>query len=544
MLIRRVALILGCLLVLAGALGPGAARPARAASTTLVINEIFNSNTVVPPGAQNEYIEIMNVGDTPIDVSANGGWFVYNKNGRDSLAGIPNPVIQPGEMRAIPATQLPGGDIGVGTIVSGVNIGLDTFADYVGLADAQGQASDAVNWGTLNPNWFGYNLFTAEYILDGPLPIPLPDTIRSLQRFPDGRDTNSYTDWAFISSSPGAPSCDDPYEDDDTLATARLFSTSSGTQTHRICGPGDQDWYGITMSAGYTYTLVVAPTGATLIATARLYGNNGVLLATGTPSGRGSYLSYRPLFSGGYYALVTGNGGASGDDWLYEVTLSNNSCGAFTDVPPGSPFYLFVHCLACRGILNGYTDPALCPSGVPCYRPQVDVTRGQIAKIVTNAAGWTNPIPVIQQTFADVPPTHLFWEGIEQLAVHNAISGYACGGPNEPCGPGNRPYFRPGNPATRGQIAKIVSLAAQIADPIPTTRQTFADVPASAPFWLWIEQLAGRQILSGYLCGGPSEPCDPALRPYFRPGANVTRGQLAKIVATLFFPNCPTLVQR
>jgi hypothetical protein len=26
-------------------------------------------------------------------------------------------------------------------------------------------------------------------------------------------------------------------------------------------------------------------------------------------------------------------------------------------------------------------------------------------------------------------------------------------------GPGNRPYFRPNNPATRGQLAKIVTLA-------------------------------------------------------------------------------------
>jgi hypothetical protein len=61
--------------------------------------------------------------------------------------------------------------------------------------------------------------------------------------------------------------------------------------------------------------------------------------------------------------------------------------------------------------------------------------------------------------------------------------------------------------ATRGQIAKIDALAAQLPDPIPSTRQTFADVPPTAPFWLWIEQLAGRGIVSGYTCGGPGEPC-------------------------------------
>src|SRR5262249_52694667 len=33
----------------------------------------------------------------------------------------------------------------------------------------------------------------------------------------------------------------------------------------------------------------------------------------------------------------------------------------------------------------------------------------------------------------------------------------------------------------------------------------------------------------GYSCGGPGEACDSQHHPYFRPYANVTRGQLAKI---------------
>src|SRR5207248_6629952 len=36
-------------------------------------------------------------------------------------------------------------------------------------------------------------------------------------------------------------------------------------------------------------------------------------------------------------------------------------------------------------------------------------------------------------------------------------------------------------------------------------------------------------IVSGYTCGGPGEPCDAQHRPYFRPYAYVTRGQLSKI---------------
>ena len=38
---------------------------------------------------------------------------------------------------------------------------------------------------------------------------------------------------------------------------------------------------------------------------------------------------------------------------------------------------------------------------------------------------------------------------------------------------------------------------------------------------------------------GAGEPCvPPANLPYFRPNANVTRGQTSKIVANTFYPNC------
>jgi len=204
----------------------------------------------------------------------------------------------------------------------------------------------------------------------------------------------------------------------------------------------------------------------------------------------------------------------------------------FTDVDQNNPFYPFIRCLACRGIVSGYADGT--------YRWGNNVTRGQLAKIIAGSANLQNGIPSTQQTFADVPPTNAFWLFIERLAPTGAIAGYTCGGPGEPCDPQNRPYFRWSNPATRGQIAKIAANAAGFNDPIPTTQQTFADVPVTNPFWLFIERLGLRGIISGYACGGPGEPCDPQTRPYFRWGANTTRGQMAKIAANTFFPNCQT----
>src|SRR5205085_4252344 len=63
------------------------------------------------------------------------------------------------------------------------------------------------------------------------------------------------------------------------------------------------------------------------------------------------------------------------------------------------------------------------------------------------------------------------------------------------------------------------------------TSQTFTDVPPSHTFYVWVEQLSSRGFINGYQCGDEGEPCDPQHRPYFRPGALATRGQLSKIVA-------------
>jgi len=187
-----------------------------------------------------------------------------------------------------------------------------------------------------------------------------------------------------------------------------------------------------------------------------------------------------------------------------------------------------VECLVCRGIVNGYPDNT--------FRPNNDVTRGQLSKIVSNAAGFSDP--ATGQTFEDVPPGSTFYDFIERLASRGFIGGYACGGAGEPCvPPENRPYFRPDNNATRGQIAKIVSNAAGFTD--PATGQTFEDVPVGSTFYDFVERLASRDIVQGYSCGGPGEPCvSPGNRPYFRPYINASRGQTAKIVSLSFFPGC------
>jgi hypothetical protein len=206
-------------------------------------------------------------------------------------------------------------------------------------------------------------------------------------------------------------------------------------------------------------------------------------------------------------------------------------CGSpsFTDVRTSDYFYNSVTYLAAIGVLSGYSSGAQCPSGVPCFLPYNNVTRGQTAKIVASAAGLIDAIPTTQQTFQDVPASNSFWLFIERMALRGYIVGYPCGGPNEPCGTGNKPYFRWGNNVTRNQLAKIVVLTNQYAPTYPAD-PSFQDVPASDIFYPYVEAARQNSLIAGYPCGGAGEPCGSTNKPYFRGRANATRGQLSKMV--------------
>ena len=121
-------------------------------------------------------------------------------------------------------------------------------------------------------------------------------------------------------------------------------------------------------------------------------------------------------------------------------------------------------------------------------------------------------------------PTDYFYLPVAWLYCHGAISGYSDN------------TFRPGNLTTRGQLCKIVTLAQGwplYTPPVPT----FRDVPPTDPFYAYIETAYDHGVISGYGCGtGCLE---------FRPGNNVTRGQLCKIVVlaegwTIYTPPTPT----
>ena len=167
-----------------------------------------------------------------------------------------------------------------------------------------------------------------------------------------------------------------------------------------------------------------------------------------------------------------------------------------------------------------------CSTLTPTSSPSPTATRTGTAT-GTTVAQTSTPTPVASRSatgtpttcpmsFSDVQPSDYFYIPVRYLYCAGVISGYADG------------TFRPYNNTTRGQLSKIVVLAEGWA--LDCTTQHFTDVPPTDPFYCYVETAFGHGIISGYSDGT------------FRPGNNVTRGQLSKIIvlAEGWADNCPT----
>jgi hypothetical protein len=224
--------------------------------------------------------------------------------------------------------------------------------------------------------------------------------------------------------------------------------------------------------------------------------------------------------------------GGDGNPYYHSYTC----CDLMSHVDLGMATDMTKAALATVSMLAGAHDP-VSPSPTP-FRPSTDTPTPRPTD--TPVAPPTNtpeppqptdtpapqpsdtPVPPTPcaMTFSDVQPTDYFYQAVRYLACAGAISGYGDG------------TFRPYNNTTRGQLSKIVVLAQgwPLASP---SAPTFSDVPASDAFYQYVETAYAHGIISGYEDGT------------FRPGNNVTRGQLSKIVVlsrvwTLTCPQAPT----
>lgn len=179
----------------------------------------------------------------------------------------------------------------------------------------------------------------------------------------------------------------------------------------------------------------------------------------------------------------------------------------FYDVLESDYYYQAVKYLYCHSSISGYGDGT--------FRPETNITRAQICKIVVLALDIPLYTPQ-KPSFEDVLPDNTFYTYIESYW-------YATAGGCSDCSATFRPY----NDTTRGQLAKIIVLAACwpiYTPPVPT----FSDVPSTNPFYQYIETAYERGVISGY--------ADATFRPF----NNITRGQVSKVIyrAILEGPAC------
>jgi S-layer homology domain len=181
----------------------------------------------------------------------------------------------------------------------------------------------------------------------------------------------------------------------------------------------------------------------------------------------------------------------------------------FVDIN-GNVFYVAIHYLNCRQVVNG-TDPTH-------YSPAGTSTRAQFAKVVTLGFGEAFYTPSGGQDFTDVPPSYWAYLYIE-TGFHNGIlQGFDQGN----CISHNATYpcYLPNIPITRAQLTKLVVRAAGYPLYTPTSGQTFTDVPPSNVFFGSIETAAHKGVVNGY----PDHT--------FRPNNNIRRDEMAQIVYT------------
>jgi hypothetical protein len=310
----------------------------------LLINEIFESST-----GTEEYFELLNTSNVAITLT---NYRVYNRDSFVSLSSLSNPSIAAGEYRHI-NSQLLGGSWFAGT-------GGIATTDFLGLVvnSPTDTVIDVVNFGnTPNPSWPNYEAFRTHFFTFN---IPqLPTTAsRSLQRWPDGNETDQGTDFASITSSPDAPSCGDPYEDTDNNAATAPTQAIGTTVLHRLCPASDQDWVSLALNSTSTYTLRASAQGPSVDTVLRLYDASGNLIAEdNSSSSRDSTINFRPAASGTFRMQVTSaNGqGNNGPNYLYTLSVSSMLVPTATST-----------------VLTTPTSSTVTPTPIPCqdiYEP-------------------------------------------------------------------------------------------------------------------------------------------------------------------------------
>ena len=160
----------------------------------------------------------------------------------------------------------------------------------------------------------------------------------------------------------------------------------------------------------------------------------------------------------------------------------------FADLDTTSFAYNPVQHLTGQGAISGYSDGT--------FRPNNTVTRAQFAKMLVAGMGWPLTSPATA-TFRDVPTTDWAFPYIETAVQHGALSGYSDG------------TFRPTTEITRAQLAKLIVVGRGWTVQAATAH--FSDVPAGDWAFGYVETAVANGVLTGY-SDGTYRPTAPATR--------------------------------
>ncbi|TSI07378.1 S-layer homology domain-containing protein [Lysinibacillus sp. BW-2-10] len=167
----------------------------------------------------------------------------------------------------------------------------------------------------------------------------------------------------------------------------------------------------------------------------------------------------------------------------------------FNDVSPNSYFSNAVNSLSARNIIKGYGDGT--------FRPQNSITRAEAATIIAQAID-LDTSNIKDPGFKDVSKENWAYQYIAALANKGIIVGY-------------NGEFKPNDPLTRAQMAKIISVAYNFQQS-DSLKLPFTDVKKGDWFSEYVGALVENDITSG------TTPTT------FSPSKIVTRGQIASFV--------------
>lgn len=117
-----------------------------------------------------------------------------------------------------------------------------------------------------------------------------------------------------------------------------------------------------------------------------------------------------------------------------------------------------------------------------------------------------------KEHFVDVPTSYDAYEEIQYLVGLGAIKGYK---------EKNGTYYKPHNPVTRGQAAKMVIVSKGLS-PIVVSESSFTDIEAGTELSKYVERAVSEGYFSSYK--------DKEFGPY----VNLTRQEMAKVLALAF----------